>query len=194
MNFKVLSVAAVLIGSVCFSGASVAEEMPENPKYKEARIEKDLNDIFERGLRLAAYKLDNKEDIRPFAVIKKNNGKVGVFELDANQVSEKMSINKMSFSVRRYLTELAIAKQIQASVLVMYATVEPKGEKARQGLSFEIEHLDGVSMMRFVPISPAEDENSKLIIHTELISAAIKPATVFTEMVKAIAATQAKKS
>ncbi len=194
MNFKVLSVAALVVSSLCFSAGSVAEKMPESSKHKEVRIEKDLNDIFERGLRLAAYKLDNKEDIRPFAVIKKNDGKVGVFELDAKQVNEKMSINKMSFSVRRYLTELAIAKQIQASVLVMYATVKPKGEEARQGLNFEIEHLDGVSMMRFIPVSPAKSEGDKLIIHTELISSAIKPATVFTEMVKAIAATQAKKS
>jgi len=194
MNFKVLSVAALLISTVCFSAGSAAEKMPESPKHKEFRIEKDLNDIFERGINVAAFKLDKKEDIRPFAIIKKNDGTVGVFELDANKIKEGMSVNQMSYGVRRYLTELAIAKQIQASVLVMYAMVKPEGEEVRQGISFEIEHIDGVSMMRFMPVSKVEGEEGKLVVHTELITSTIKPATVFTEMVKAIAATQAKKA
>ncbi len=193
MNFKVLSVAALLISTVCFSVSTIAEKMPESPKHKEFRIEKDLNDIFERGINVAAFKLDKKEDIRPFAIIKKNDGTVGVFELDGNKIKEGMSVNQMSYGVRRYLTELAIAKQIQASVLVMYAMVKPEGEEARQGISFEIEHIDGVSMMRFMPVSKVEGEEGKLVIHTESITSTIKPATVFTEMVKAIAATQAKK-
>jgi len=193
MNFKVLSVAALLVSSLCFSAVSIAEKMPESSKYKEARIEKDLNDIFERGLNVAAFKLDKKENVRPFAVIKKNDGSVGVFELDAYKIKKGMSVNQMSYSVRRYLTELAIAKQIQASVLVMYAVVRPKGEDARQGISFEIEHIDGVSMMRFLPVSQAEGGAGKLIIHTESITSTIKPATVFTDMVRALAANQAKK-
>ncbi len=196
MNFKVLSVATLLISTACFSVGSVAEKMPESPKHKETRIENDLNNLFKRGLDTAAVKLDRNEDIRPFAIIKKLDGKLGVFELDDTPKNASLSVNQMALSVRRYLTELAIASQIEASVLVMYAVIRPKGGKARQGLTFEMEHIEGVSIIRFLPITDhRNDENSetnKLVLHTEDLTDNLKPASVFTEMVKALQANMQK--
>ncbi len=192
MNFKVLSVAALVISTVCFTAVSTAEKMPESAKHKESRIEGDLNNLFKRGLDTAALKLDRNEDVQPFAIIKRFDGSLGVFELDKTPKNEKMSVNKKALSVRRYLTEMAIASQLQASILVMYAVIKPEGEKAQQGLTFEMEHIDGVSLLRFLPVSDhrgKNDENdNKLVLHTESLSDTIKPVTVFTEMVKALQA------
>ena len=171
---------------------AMAEEMPISPKQKEIRIENDLNDIFKRGLDVAAFKMNNKDDVRPFAVIKKMDGSVGVFELDVSPETKDLSVNQMTFSVRRYLTELAVAKQIKASVLVMHAMVHQEGKGNTQGLSFEIEHIEGVSILRFLPITEYKHESdvakNKTVLHTEAMTATVKPNTVFTDMVKALAA------
>ena len=194
MNFKSLKVVLITL-AFGLTAQAFAEKMPESPKQKEVRLENDLNDIFKRGLDVAAYKLNEKQDIRPFAIIKKVDGRIGLFELDITPETEKMSVNQMTFSVRRYLTELAIAKQIKASALVMHATVQQKGKGSTQGLSFEIEHLEGVSLLRFLPITKHTDKDGpakgKTVLHTEAMTATIKPVTVFTEMVKAIAANKA---
>jgi len=66
---------------------------------------------------------------------------------------------------------------------VMYATVRQKGKAPRQGLIFEIEHIDGVSLLRFLPISKIKDEqgkeSGKLLFELEALSTTVKPKTVF---------------
>jgi len=190
MNFKVLSVAALVISTVCFSVTSSAEKMPESSKHREVRIETDLNNLFTRGMNAAALKLGKKEDLHPFAIIKKYDGSLGTFELENSEKTKDFTVNQKALSIRRYLTELAIAKQIEAAVIVMYAVIRPKGEEPRQGITFEMEHIEGISFMRFLPTSNYVDEkdasNNKLVLHTEAISDVAKPVTVFTEMVKAI--------
>jgi F420-0:gamma-glutamyl ligase len=190
MNFKVLTIATLLLSTVCFSVGSVAEKMPESDKFKEQRIENDLNDLFTRGMNAAALILGKKEDLHPFAIIKKYDGTLGMFELDNSEKTKGLSVNQKALSIRRYLTELAIAKQIEATVLVMYAVIQPKGKEPRQGITFEMEHIEGISFMRFLPTSNYVDEkdasNNKLVLNTEAISDVAKPVTVFTNMVKAI--------
>jgi len=188
MNFKSLKVVLISL-ALSVSAQVVAEKMPESPKQKEIRIENDLNSLFDRATKAAAFKMDRKEDVRPFAIIKKKVGGLGVFELAKTDKNEKLTVNQMALSIRRHLTELAIAKEIDASVLVMYASVQPKGEEVRNGLSFEIEHIDGVSIMRFLPITEQTAENSEdnmLVLHIENMSTTGKPATVFTDMVRAV--------
>ncbi len=183
MNFKVLSVAALLISTVCFSGASVAEEMPESPKQKELRIEKDVNELFQRGVRMAATELDVRKEVKPFAVIKKRDGTYGVFGTGNTEKNAKLSVDDQTASIRKYLIELVVADQIDASMQVMYATVKQDGKPPRQGLMFEIEHINGVSLLRFLPISKIKDEqgkeSGKLLFELEALSTTVKPKTVF---------------
>ena len=192
MKFKAVKIISLLVAVLGASQMTLAEQMPESPKQKEIRIENDLNNLFKRGLDTAALQLNEKREVEPFAIIKRKDGKLGVFSLDKTEKNNSLSINQKAFSIRRYLSELAIAQEISASVLVMFATVKEPNKKARQGLSFEIEHIDGVSMLRFLPVSDYIDEkdpaNNKLVLETESLSSTIKPAVVFTDMVKAIVA------
>lgn len=185
MKFKAVKIIGLLVAVLGASQMTLAEEMPESPRQKEARIEKGVNVLFERAVKGAALKLNNKENIYPYAIILKKDGRLGFFELDLTTTKKQLSVTDMALSVRRYLSELAVADQIDASVLIMYATVQAKGEKPAQGLTFEIEHTDGVSLMRFLPVTE-DKENEKLILHTESMTTSIKPVTVFTDMVKAI--------
>lgn len=192
MKFKAVKIISLLVVVLGASQMTLAEQMPESPKQKEIRIENDLNNLFKRGLDTAALQLNEKREVEPFAIIKRKDGKLGVFSLDKTEKNKSLSINQKAFSIRRYLSELAIAQEISASVLVMFATVKEPNKKARQGLSFEIEHIDGISMLRFLPVSDYIDEkdaaNNKLVLETESLSSTIKPAVVFTDMVKAIVA------
>ncbi len=186
MNFKVLSVTALLVSSLCFSAVSAAEEMPkkpETPKQKELRVEADMNHLFNKSMKMAAGKLGKKMELRPFAIIKKTNGEFAVFGASDTKGNEKMGINAQNASIRKYLIDLVAANQIQASIQVMYATVVPKGEKPRQGLTFEMEHIEGVSLLRFLPVSKIKtkegEDSGKLLFEIEAVSTTVKPITVF---------------
>ncbi len=181
MNFKVLSVAALVISSFCFSAGSVAEQMPESPKQKELRIENSLNGLFTRAMNTAAIKLDQTQIIEPFAIVQKIDGTLGVFGLDQNK---NQSVNEQHLSIRRLLRELAYEKQITAAVQVMYAIIEEKGKSQQHGLTFELEHVSGISLVRFLPvkeyIDQEDEKNNKWIFALETLSTSIKPRTVFS--------------
>ncbi len=183
MNFKVLSVAALLISTVCFSGASNAEKMPESPKQKSERIEKDVNGMFQRAFRMATSELDIRQVVKPFAVIQKKDGEFGVFGIDSSEKNASLTVDDQAASIRRHLIELVVADQINASLQVMFATVKQGDKPSRQGLMFEIEHIGGVSLLRFLPISKIKDdkgvETGKLLFEMESLTTTIKPKTVF---------------
>jgi hypothetical protein len=185
MNTKFIKTLLISLPLLFATAIASADVIPESPMQKKERIETDVNDVFMRALKGAAHKLGQRQDVHPFAIIKKRNGTIGMFELNIKDKKMKLSVNQMAANIRRYLTELAIANEIVGSTLVMYATVQPKGEEMRQGLSFEMEHIDGVSLMRFIPLTDP-GEGKDLILHTEAASTAGKPVTVFTEMVRAV--------
>lgn len=185
MKITYLKAALISLPFLLSTAISNADLIPESPKQKEVRIEADINGVFMRAFKGASYKLGQGEDLYPFAIIKKRDGTIGMFELNLKDNIKNLSVNQMAINIRRYLTELAIADQIVSTALVMYATVQPKGEEPRQGLTFEMEHIDGVSLMRFIPITDP-GEGKDLIVHIESTSTAGKPATVFTEMVRAV--------
>jgi len=181
MNFKVLSVAALLVSSLCFSTVSVAEKMPESPKQKESRIEGDLNKLFKEALKASAVELDGDHEMSPFALVKKKDGSLGFFA--PSDKNENLSTDQQVASIRRMLIDLAATRQINASVQVMYATVSDGKDNKNQGLVFEIEHRAGVSIMRFIPVSEIEDEQGKktgdLMFEMEKLSTGSKTQTVF---------------
>ncbi len=181
MNFKVLSIATILISSFCFSAFSIAEKMVESPKHKEERIEGDLTFLFKEALKACALEMDKDQEMAPFAMIKKSDGTLGFFAPSAN--NKKMSVNDQIASIRKMLMDLASTQQIEASVQVMYATVSNDAGASNQGLVFEIEHREGVSIMRFIPVSKILDDTGKntgkLLFEMEKLSTGSKPQTVF---------------
>ncbi len=183
MNFKVLSVATLMISSLCFSTSSIAEKMPETPKHKSERIKKDVNQIFQHAFRRAATELDAMQQVMPFAVIQKKDGRLGVFRIDDTEKDADLTVDEQAASIRKNLIGLVVADQIDASLQVMYAAVQQEGKTPRQGLIFEIEHIDGVSLLRFLPISKIRDdkgaETGKLLFDMESLTTTIKPKTVF---------------
>jgi len=182
MNFKVLSVAALVISSFCFSAGSVAEEMPESPKQKEKRIETNLTALFKDAVTAAAAELDKDHEMAPFAIVMKKNGTFGFLTIDDKQ--KGTSVNQQVASIRALLIDMASTQQIDATIQVLYADVSSKAsDDSSQGLVFEIEHRDGVSIMRFLPVSEMTDDkgviNGKLLFEMAKLSTGSKPQTVF---------------
>ncbi len=185
MNFKVLSVAAVLISTVCFSVGSVAEKaaekMPETPQQKEERIEANLTYLFKEAINASALELDKDHNMAPFAMLMKKDGTLGFFS--TGDKNKGMSVDQQVASIRALLIDMASTQQIDASVQVVYASVSNKSGSSSQGLVFEIEHRDGVSILRFIPVSEIKDEagkkTGKLLFEMEKLSTGSKPQTVF---------------
>ncbi len=188
MNFKSINVAALLVSIFCFSVGSVAEEMPESAKQKEIRIESELNELFLTAMKTSAYRLDKTREVKPFGVITKNDGTLGVFAATDNEEAiKKMSVSEQSASVRRVLIELATKNQITSSVMVMYSVVRQKGKDTQQGLMFEIEHAEGISLMRFLPLTekenPSDKANKRMVLELKALTTTVKPATVFARSI-----------
>ncbi len=181
MNFKVLSVAALLISTVCFSASSVAEKMPESPKQIKERIETNLTSLFTDAVKAAAVELDKDHEMAPFTILMKKDGTFGFLSL--SDKNDGMSVDQQVASIRALLIDMASTRQIDATVQVMYANVSNKSGDSSQGLVFEIEHREGVSMMRFIPVSEIKDESGKktgrLVFEMEKLSTGSKPQTVF---------------
>ncbi len=181
MNFKVLSVAALLIGSVCISGVSSAEKMPESPQQIEKRIETNLTSLFKEAIKAAAVELDQDHEMSPFTMLMKKDGTFGFLSL--SDKNKGMTVDQQVASIRALLIDMASTLQIDATVQVMYANVSNKSGESSQGLVFEIEHREGISIMRFIPVSEITDETGKktgkLVFEMEKLSTGSKPQTVF---------------
>ncbi len=158
---NITSLKAVLIIISLLIAGNVHAEKEETNKQKELRIENDLTTLFQRGMNAAAVKLGKTNEVKPFAIIKRTDGTFGVFEIDKADGSTSQSVMDQALSVRKLLIELALAKQIEASVLVMYALVGADGKETHQGLTFEIEHKEGVSLMRVLPVRKDLNEANK---------------------------------
>ena len=183
MKFKAVKIISLLVAVLGASQMTLAEEMPESPKFKAAKIEQVVNDLFQRAMMAAAVDLNDDHKLRPFAVIKKKDGSIGVFSVDETEANNKLDINAQAAGIRKMLIELVVANQLDATAQVMYATVKDAKGNVRQGLNFEIEHIDGLSIVRFLPVVELKDDagvkTGKLLFETESISTAPKPKVIF---------------
>jgi len=187
MNFKVLSVTALLLSTVCFSVVSSAEKMPESSEQKELRIEGELNTLFRDAMKTAAIHLGKSDQVEPFGMMTKVDGTIAIFKISDNDKSRGLSVAQKTHSIRKLLSELALTKQITSSVLTMFATLTKEGQATTQeGLTFEMEHKEGISIVRFLPVSRRVDsensENNKLVFEIESISTVNKPKTIFVSI------------
>jgi len=176
MKFESLKV--VLIALVASASTHVlAEALAE----KEKRIETGVNVLFQEAIKAAAAELDADQTVSPFAVVLRSNGKVGYFS--ATDENKKLSINEQAARIRRMLKDLAISQQIEASTFGMYATVSQE-KVSESGLIFEIEHKDGVSLMRFLPVSEGKGQNDgKLVFELERIQTTTKSRDIFVDSI-----------
>ena len=174
---------AVLITLLFCSGHSVlAEVMPESPKFKEARIEKEVNSLFKATVVAAAKDLNDDQQMQPFALVKKLDGTTGLYQSEESEKNKHLTVVQQASAIRNMLTGLANTQQIVAYAQAMYATVQTEGGKSVQGLSIEIEHKEGVSLMRFIPIKPMnKDGEEKLDFQLQNVSTAVKPKVVFAQ-------------
>ena len=180
------SLKVVLIGCMLLTpqlSFAEYEKMPEAPKTKAAKIERDVNDIFQRAMMAAAVDLNDDHVLRPFAVIKKKDGKIGVFSTDDTEENKKLNVDEQVAGIRKMLIELVVANQLNATAQVMYSTVKNVNGNIRQGLTFEIEHISGVSLLRFLPVEELKDDagkkTGKLLFELETMSTSPKPKVIF---------------
>ena len=176
MNFK--SLKAVLIGSMVISMSSLTFA---DTKVQKLKVEKELNVVFQEALKAAASELDADKTVSPFAVVLRENGKVGYFT--ATEENKGLSVNEQGIRIRRMLKDLALKQQIEASAFGMYATVS-QNEVSQKGLVFEVEHEAGISIMRFLPVSDGTGENKgKLVFETQRMQTTTKPRNIFVESI-----------
>ena len=183
MNFKSLKVVLISITLGMVSQVALSEKQSSN-ELKAERIEKDVNDIFKRALMAAVAELNEKKQVQPFSVVKSKDGSVKVFLLESTERNKSLTTDQKVSGVRKNLLGLASKNEILASVQVMYAIVaDKKTGKQSQGLTFEVEHLEGLSIVRFLPVSKVLDDKGqdtgKMDLGMQFLSTASKPKVIF---------------
>lgn len=183
MIFK--SLKAVLISTLLIftSSAVYSEVMPQSAKFKAATVNKDMNVLFQEAFKACALEMDNDFEMSPFAMIKKTDGTIGFFIPPAEQKDRVLTVDQQIASVRRLLIDLASTNQIVASVQAQYVSVAQGGKIERQGIVFELEHKQGLSLMRFLPVSEVKDEAGKVVglnFETDKLSTGSKKQIVFS--------------
>ena len=183
MNIKSLKVVLVALALILASQTSLSEEMPVNPKIKAQQVEADLNYLLKESLKAAALEMDKDFEMGPFAFVKKADGTTGFF---TPLPDTKQTVDEQISSIRAMLIDLARTKQILASVQSQYVRIIKDKKVAQQGITFEIEHVDGVSIMKFLPVSEVKDKNNKITslnFQTDKLSTGNKLPVVFTRSI-----------
>lgn len=175
---------AVLI-TLLFSSLTVfSEEMPESPRFKELRIENDVNSLFKAVIVASAKDLNDDKLMHPFAIVKKVDGTTGLYQSDESDKNKKLTVVQQASALRNMLSGLAKSEQITAYAQAMYASVKEDNGKTIQGISIEIEHKDGVSIMRFIPVETITvNGEEKLDFKIKSVSTAVKPKVVFSQSI-----------
>jgi hypothetical protein len=189
MKFKSLKV--VLITCIIAIAQTSFAEMPKKEltplEKKGLDLEADINYLFQTALKTAAFRLDKDGQVEPFAVIhRKSDNKIGVFGVDSEQKS--LSVNDQNATIRNMLTKLAVNNQIKGSISVMFGQVRDKeAGTVSQGLVFEIEHEEGISLIRFIPVyekeNPVDRNKPRLVIELKAQTTNPKPAIVFAKSI-----------
>jgi len=166
------------------SGSEVfAEKMPEKAEFKAKRIEKELTLMFVEAAKAAVAELAEDYKINPYAFVLKADGSMGYFTSAEDKAD--VGVLEQGEQIRRMLKDLARTNQINASIQAMYATIA-NGENSVQGIVFEIEHREGVSIKRFLPLEKELDdagqENGKYLLNTSKMKTSKKPIAVFAEL------------
>ena len=178
---KLEFIKVVLMGVLLTSPVMALSETLEE---KKVRVEFALNKLFKEATLTSAKKLDATKKIMPFALVLKQDGTTGVYQAGDTEKNAQLSVVQQVSAIRNALVDLGKTKQIQAYAQVMYAGLQ-QGEKRSQGLSIELEHIEGASLMRFVPVTQLKDESGvltgKLQIELGEISTTVKPKVVFAQ-------------
>jgi len=177
--FKIVKVVSIIL-FISNCSISVAQLGTESPKDKEIRVETDINNLFKAVIVSAAKDLNKDQTMRPFAIVKKADGSTGLYQSDESDKNKNLSVVDQASAIRNLLTGLANSDQIIAYAQATYVNIQKDGSQSQQGISVELEHKEGVSIMRFLPVEPVtKDEKKVLDFKINNVSTAKKPTVVF---------------
>ncbi len=197
MNLKALPL--ILIAALAISPLTMAEsdmdalQKKASADFKKSSeelklrnkakfVEVHVNELFQGALRVAAKKLADTGEVMPFAYILKEDGHYGVMGLTKKEILEEPNINRQTNKLRSIMTELANNKAIMGFAVGLFTQVKQKDGSSKPNLLFELEHMEGISMLKLVPLVENKIKGSKekewAIIPAKIVTEQ-KPMAVF---------------
>lgn len=158
---KLLSLSLAVLISLSASFV-VAEETNKSDavqplKAKLEDIQKELDQLVSQGGRYAYVQLAQKDGLSPFAVAVDEQGTTVMLEVPKKE--KKATIRDKVLKLREMLVLGAKNAKFIAGALFVQAKVPHNGSEVN-GLAVELEHKDGLSVLRFLPyeINRAEQD------------------------------------
>lgn len=132
-----------------------AEKQKTDLKEKITSIQKQLDDLVYQGGNYAYLQLAQKNNMSPFAVGIEKNGRTLMLEIAKDQ--ENLSVSDKVLKLREMLKLAADSNKIYAGALFVQAQVPHLGKQVN-GVAIEMEHVEGLSVLRFSPFEINREE------------------------------------
>lgn len=172
----------LLLSSCLFLSFQVqAEEKPqENLAINIEKVQTELDELIAQGGQYAYMQLAKKNGIKPFAAAIDNEG--NKIMLEVMKADEAATFAQKILKLREMLKLGADKGDFQAAALFVQAKVPFKGKEV-DGIAIEMEHLKGLSTLRFAPY---EIDRTHQKINFKQPVDKIKPVVFFKDAVKQV--------
>jgi hypothetical protein len=155
-----------------------AEQVKKDLKINIELVQKQLDDLISQGGRYAYMQLAKSNGIKPFAAAIDNEG--NKIMLEVTKADEAATFSQKILKLREMLKLGADKGDFQAVALFVQAKVPFMGNEV-DGIAIEMEHLKGLSTLRF---SPYEIDRESEKINFKQPVDKIKPVVFFKDTVK----------
>lgn len=159
---------------VCASDQSTDKSMQQGI----AAVQKQLDELVVHGGKYAYLQLAKKDGLKPFAVAINKSG--DTLMLEVTKADEEATFAQKIIKLRDMLKLGADKGEFDAVALFVQAKVPFQGKDV-DGIAIEMEHLKGLSALRF---SPYEIDRDKQKINFQQPVDKIKPVVFFKDIKK----------
>ncbi|MFY0642595.1 MAG: hypothetical protein JXR16_16200 [Bermanella sp.] len=174
---KIFSV-LLLSGFLAFNLQANAAEEEIDMKQQVLNVQKQLDEIVERGGKYAYLQLAQKNSLSPFAVALDEVGTAIMLEVPKSE--EKATLSDKVLKLRETIVIGARNAKFVAAALFVQAQVPHLGKEV-DGVAIEMEHKKGLSVLRFSPYEV--NREAKKISFKKPVDK-VKPVVFFKEAVK----------
>ena len=158
--------------------AQAAEESKDDLAINIQAVQSQLDELIAQGGKYAYMQLAKKNGIKPFAAAIDNEG--NKIMLEVTKADEAATFAQKILKLREMLKLGADKGDFQAAALFVQAKVPYMGADV-DGIAIEMEHLKGLSTLRFSPYDI--DRESKKINFKQPVDK-IKPVVFFKDAIK----------
>ncbi|MGR6873219.1 hypothetical protein ACU6U9_13125 [Pseudomonas sp. HK3] len=171
-------ISVLLLSTFFVFSLQASEEINEDMKQQVLKVQQELDQLVDQGGKYAYLQLAQKDGLSPFAVAIDEAGTTIMLEVPKSE--DKATLSDKILKLREIIYLGGKNAKFVAGALFVQAQVPFMGKEV-DGVAIEMEHKNGLSVLRF---SPYEINREEKKISFKRPVDKIKPVVFFKEAVK----------